>query len=63
MDDYTVANLAAHYDRGDWRLTAKVNNLFDERYSETGASAFAGDGFIPAPERNFWIGASYRFEE
>ena len=63
LDDYTVANLAAHYDRGDWRLTAKVNNLFDERYSETGASAFAGDGFIPAPERNFWIGASYRFEE
>jgi len=63
LDDYTVVNLVAHRDIGDWRFTAKVNNLFDERYSETGASSFAGDGFNPAPERNIWIGASYRFED
>jgi len=63
LADYTVVNLVAHRDIGDWRFTAKVNNLFDERYSETGASGFAGDGFNPAPERNIWIGASYRFED
>jgi iron complex outermembrane receptor protein len=60
---YTVVNLVAHHDIGNWRITGKVNNLLDERYSETGASSFAGDGFNPAPERHFWLGASYRFEE
>ena len=63
LDDYTVANLVLHRDLGNWRLTARVNNLFDEEYSETGAVSFAGDGFNPAPERNFWLGASYRMED
>lgn len=63
LDAYAVANLVAHYDIADWRFTAKINNLFDERYSETGAVSFAGDGFNPAPERNFWIGANYVFED
>ena len=62
LDDYTVANLVIHYDLGNWRLTARANNLFDEEYSETGASSFAGDGFNPAPERNFWFTASYHME-
>lgn len=63
LDDYTVANLVIHRDLGDWRLSARVNNLFDEEYSETGATSFAGDGFNPAPERNFWLGVSYQLEE
>ncbi len=60
LDSYQVANLVLQRDLGDWRLSAKINNLFDEIYSETGASSFAGDGFIPAPERNFWLGLIYR---
>ncbi len=60
LDAYTVVNLVAHRDIGDWRLSAKLNNLFNERYSETGARSFAGDGFIPAPERNAWICVTYR---
>lgn len=63
LDDYTVANLVIHRDLGNWRLTARVNNLLDEEYSETGATSFAGDGFNPAPERNFWFGASYQWED
>jgi iron complex outermembrane receptor protein len=63
LDDHTVANLVIHRELGDWRLSARVNNLFDEEYSETGATSFAGDGFNPAPERNFWFGASYRLED
>lgn len=63
LEAYTVVNLVAHHDIGNLRLTGKVNNLLNERYSETGASSFAGDGFNPAPERNFWVGASYRFSE
>jgi len=62
LDAYTVADLVAHHDIGDWRLSARANNLFNALYSETGASSFAGDGFNPAPERNFWIGVSYRLE-
>ena len=63
LDAYTVADLSAHRDLGDWRLSARINNLFGARYSETGASSFAGNGYNPAPERNFWVEASYRFEE
>ena len=63
LDAYTVVDLVGHRDIGDWRLTARIDNLFDERYSESGAASFAGDGFNPAPGRTFWLGASYRFEE
>ncbi len=63
LDEYWVADLVAHYSVNHWRISAKVRNLFNESYSETGASSFAGDGFIPAAERNFWVGVSYRFEE
>ena len=63
LDAYTAASLVMHYDRGDWRFTTRVNNLFNALYSETGASSFSGDGFNPAPERNIWIGASYRYED
>lgn len=63
LDAYTVVDLAVHHDRGDWRFTAQARNLLNERYSETGSSSFAGDGFNPAPERNFWLGLRYRFED
>jgi len=63
LSEYWVTDLVMHYSHGNWRYTAKVNNLFDREYSETGASSFAGDGFVPAPARNFWVGVSYRFED
>jgi outer membrane receptor protein involved in Fe transport len=58
LDPYTAANLVVQRDLGYWRLSVRVNNLFDERYSEPGASSFAGDGFNPGPKRNFRIRAS-----
>jgi len=61
LERYTVVNLLAHHDLDAWRLTFRINNLFDELYSESGAGSFAGDGFNPAPERNFWVGLSYAF--
>lgn len=63
LDAYSVVNLVGHRDVGNWRFTLKVNNLLDARYSETGASSFAGDGYNPAPERNLWFGARYDFED
>jgi iron complex outermembrane recepter protein len=61
LDAYTVVDLTAHYDTGNWRLTARIRNLLDRQYVESGNRGFADDGFNPAPERNLWIGATYRF--
>jgi iron complex outermembrane receptor protein len=66
LTSYAVINLAASYDWGAWQFTARVNNLWDERYSETGAVGFdqsfaLRDAYFPSPERNVWISAGYRF--
>ena len=63
LADYTVLNLTANYDTANWRFSARINNLLNERYVETGASSWAGEGFNPAPERNLWLTASYFFDE
>jgi len=66
LDAFTVVNLSAEYQINGWRLLAKVNNLFNEEYSETGATGFTSsfelaDAYFPAPERNFWLKAGYDF--
>ena len=80
LDAYTVVNLNARYKIAQWTLSARVNNLFDTRYSEYGVVGQDSPGsghpecvaglfsdscpaFNPAPERNVWIGAEYRFED
>ena len=60
---YTVLNLITHYDTDHWRFSARINNLFNEKYAETGAASFAGEGYHPAPERNAWLTVSYFFDE
>lgn len=67
LDSYTVVNTSAHYYYDNWDFSARINNLFDRRYSETGAIGFdetftARDGYNPATERNFSINARYGFE-
>lgn len=61
LDAHTTVDLNLHYDRGDWQLDARINNLFNELYNETGASAFGVIGFNPAPERNAMFTATYLF--
>jgi len=66
LDDYTVVNLSGAYRVDHWRFEAKVNNLFDQEYSETGSTGYdAGfalrDSYFPAPERNFWLKVGYDF--
>lgn len=56
---YNVVNLNLRYAPGAWALNARINNLLDEEYSEAD-NAFGA--VSPAPERNFWLGAEYRFE-
>ena len=58
---HTTVDLNLHYDKGDWRLNARINNLFNALYNESGASAFGVIGFNPAPERNAMLTATYLF--
>ncbi len=66
LDAYAVFNLSARYHWEGWSITARINNLLNEKYSETGAVGFDGtftrrDAYFPSPERNFLLSASYRF--
>lgn len=66
LDSYTVVNLSGEYKLNGWRIGAKVNNLFDKEYSETGATGYTAgwvlaDAYFPSPERNFWLSVGYDF--
>jgi len=66
LDDFTVVNLSSEYRINGWRFGAKVNNLFDKEYSDTGSTGYTAgfvlaDSYYPAPERNFWLTAGYEF--
>lgn len=66
LDAYQVVNAHASYDYHNWVLGFRINNLFDEKYSEIGNQftsfgpppAFAPSSepsYFPSPERNFWL--------
>ena len=66
LDDYTLFTLSGEYRINGWSFEARVNNLFDREYSETGSTGYdAGftlrDSYFPAPERNFWLKVGYDF--
>jgi iron complex outermembrane receptor protein len=65
-DAYTVANARAGYslERGQWNWSVfgGANNMFDESYSaNVRINAAAGRYFEPAPDANFYAGASVRY--
>ncbi len=70
LPSYEVINAHFSYDYKDWEIAFRVNNLFDEEYSETG-SLYADtsawplvtnyEAFYPSPERNFWLSGRYSF--
>lgn len=64
---YGVVNSALRYQRGPWFFSARMNNLLDKKYSTSGSVGFdAGftlrEAYFPAPERNYWLTARYRFD-
>jgi iron complex outermembrane receptor protein len=70
LDGYSVVNANVSYMVNKWDLGFRINNLLDEKYSESGSqftdfSAFPTvtvyESFFPSPERNFWISAKYDF--
>ena len=71
LPGYGVVNLATNVHYKGWTLTARVNNLLDNEYSDFGARAtlfpaptFAAverESFFPSPERNFWLTLRYDY--
>lgn len=63
MPAYTVVDLKLAYDRADWRLTAGIQNLFNERYFSYGVfTGFPTYAALPAPERVLYVTARYTFK-
>lgn len=61
---YTVADLKLVWQEGGWRVSAAVNNLFNEKYYNYAVrSQFVADRYnaYPLPERNFTMTAEYTF--
>jgi iron complex outermembrane receptor protein len=64
IPSYTAADLKLTHQEGGWRLTAGVNNLFNEKYYNYAVrSQFVPDRYnaYPLPERNFTVTAEYAF--
>ena len=61
---YTVADLKLAWQDGGWRVSAAVNNLFNEQYYNYAVrSQFVADRYnaYPLPQRNFTMTAEYTF--
>ena len=66
---YTVMNLDTHYSiNNNWKLFAKVNNVFDNDYATFGVlgnnifNGLAAEQFrSPAAPRAAWVGVTYEF--
>lgn len=59
LPSYTVWNLKAETNQGNWKIFGGVNNLLDKAYRERRQSFF--NGIIPGATRNFFLGASLSF--
>ncbi|MEW8425086.1 MAG: TonB-dependent receptor [Candidatus Thiodiazotropha sp.] len=64
---FGVTNVSAHYRRGPWHLSLRIDNLFDKEYANSGSAGFDASfnqqaAFFPAPERNLWLALNYQFE-
>jgi len=64
IPSYTLADLKLAWHEGGWRLSAAVNNLFNEKYYNYAVrSQIVPDRYsaYPLPERNFMVAAEYTF--
>ena len=61
MPDYTVTDLIAGYDFGNWRFGATIYNLFGKKYFTYGSVSGTSFTAYPEAERSFLISAEYHF--
>jgi outer membrane receptor protein involved in Fe transport len=72
LPSYQVVNAHLHWQYQHWEARLRVNNLLNEKYSESGSQyteyhpvTFAPsyyESFFPSAERNLWLSVSYSFE-
>ncbi|QPJ62501.1 MAG: TonB-dependent receptor [Candidatus Nitronauta litoralis] len=60
LEDYTVADVFGSYTWGPVKFTAKVTNLFDEKYAYWQDPFYTSEVLLGAP-RGFQLNAHYRF--
>jgi iron complex outermembrane receptor protein len=70
LSSYDVINSHISYQQKNWSLGFRINNLLDQKYSETGNqftdySAWPAvnnyASFFPSPGRNFWLNFKTKF--
>lgn len=62
MPAYSVFNAKLSHDIGDWRLAARVKNLFGEKYFSYGIKSGTSFNAYPEAERTYLLSAEYRFK-
>ncbi len=67
LPGYSVYNAAIDYHAAPWKLTLRVDNLTDKRYSDIAARDFNPfpvevTAYYPAPERAAHLSMAYQFE-
>lgn len=55
---YIISNLSSRIESGNWSFNARINNIFNKKYSQVDTLYGA---INPASERNFLVTASYQF--
>lgn len=62
VDDYSISDVKISYNFGNIEAYAKINNIFDEEYSNYVIySDFSGSSYYPAAERNYLAGVKVTF--
>ena len=59
--DYFLVQASAFADFGKWKVSANVDNLFDERYFTPLGSLYGDVGVLPGKGREWRVTATYRF--
>jgi len=72
LPSWQVLNAHLSYTLQAWSMKLRINNLLNEKYSETGSQFTEFDpvtfaptnhqAFFPSPERNVWLSLEYRFD-
>ena len=61
LDTITLLNAGYAYQRKNWNMQFRVNNLLDKSYAEFITNNGFGAAYQPSPERNFTFSAAYSF--
>ena len=62
LNSIAVLNAGLAYQHMQWNFHFRINNLADKKYAQFVTNNGFGTAYQPSPERNFMLGAGYRFE-